>query len=273
MNTKMFFKIFVLLTIISIVLSGCSQPKVVDAKEVIKKNNIEEWDLLWISDSSGWGAAEIYAEYISEDLGIKINVNDKSMGGLSAGKVLNPLKGESDPNMDLMNMADYIAEAEIIVFYGNPERSVDPDNPGDWNCGQSPINQCYVTNCEMDTFDLYIDNVKEIFKIIKTIRKGTPTMIRAFDAYNPKLVGQCGADGVFDECRTCWKNYNNAIHIAADEMGVPVANVFDSLNGIDHTEDPNDKGYIRDDGIHPNEIGAELIANLLRDLGYEIEIP
>ncbi len=98
-------------------------------------------------------------------------------------------------------------------------------------------------------------------------------MIRAFDAYNPRLVSQCLPDGVFDECRACWENYNKAIHIAADEMGVPVANVFDAWNGIDHTEDPNEKGYVRDDGEHPNEKGADVIANLIRNLGYEMVIP
>lgn len=273
MNTKLFFKIIVLLTMVSVILSGCSQPRTIDANEVIEKNNVEEWDLLWISDSTGWGVAEVYADYVSKDLGIKINLNDQWMGGLSVGEVLNPLKGGSDPNLDLMNMADYIAEAEIIVFYGNPERSVDPENPWDWNCGQGSLSQCYVTNCDMDTFDLYIENVKEIYSIINTIRKGNPTMIRAYDSYNPRLVSQCLPDGTFEECRACWENYSKAIHIAAEEMGVPVANVFDTWNGVDHTENPVEKGYVRDDGEHPNEKGADVIANLVRDLGYEMIIP
>ncbi|MBE0687799.1 MAG: SGNH/GDSL hydrolase family protein [Anaerolineaceae bacterium] len=273
MRHKTYFRFVIFLTIISMALTGCSQSKVIEAREVIEMNNIEEWDLLWISDSIGWGVAEVYASYVSEDLGIKINLNDQRMPGLSAGKVLNLLKGGSYTNLDLMNIADYIAEAEIIVFYGNPERSVDPDNPGDWICGESPVNQCYVTNCEMDTFDLYIDHVKEIYGIIKTIRKGTPTMIRAYDSYNPRLVSQCLPGGTFDECRACWENYSKAIHIAAEEMGVPVANVFDAWNGVDHTENPVDKGYVRDDGEHPNEKGAEVIASVLRDLGYEMTIP
>ena len=95
-------------------------------KKLSSNDNVEEWDLLWISDSTGWGVAEVYASYVSEDLGIKINVMDNWMGGLSVGEVLNPLKGGSDPNFDLMNTADYIAKAEIIVFYGNPERSRRP---------------------------------------------------------------------------------------------------------------------------------------------------
>ena len=125
----------------------------------------------------------------------------------------------------------------------------------------------------MDAFSAYIADLKEIYSIIFEIRKGQPTIIRAIDAYNPRLQIDCQPDGVLDECITCWENYNNAIHQAADEFGVLVAPVFDTWNGLDHTENPNDKGYTRDDQTHPNEKGAEVIAQLLRDLGYEPMVP
>jgi lysophospholipase L1-like esterase len=79
-------------------------------------------------------------------------------------------------------------------------------------------------------------------------------------------------DGVFDVCLEFWKNNNNAIHQAAHEMGVPVAKIFDAWNGLDHRDDPNDKGYTKD-GVHPNETGARVIADLLREIGYEMVIP
>lgn len=269
-SKKLFFSIIVFsLLIISLV--ACNQDNTINAKEVIEKDNVKEWDLLWISDSSGWGVTDVYAAYVAEDLGIDIKVNDQSISGAAVGEVLAALKGEPTSSFNLANMDKFIKDAEIIVFYGNPTDSVVPDNPWDWNCGQG-VEVCYVNDCEMDTFDLYIEHIKEVYSIIHTLREGQPTIIRAYDAYNPRLKSQCSEDGVFDECLQCWENYNKAIHTAADEMGVPVANVFDAWNGPDHTEDPNDKGYTID-GEHPNEKGADVIANLIRDLGYEMVIP
>lgn len=232
----------------------------------------QELDLLWVTDSSGWGVANIYGEFIAQDLGMKVNVLDKWKGGLAAGRLLNALRGETTDEYDLDRMRDYVQDAEIIVIYGNPEQSVSDDNPWDWNCGQD-FSECYVTACEMDTFEKYIADLKEIYSIIFSLRKGKPTIIRAIDAYNPKLIRQCKPDGAYTECLLCWENYNRAIHMAADEMGVPVANVFDAWNGPDHTEDPNDKGFTQADKIHPNEAGATVIAELLRDFGYEAVIP
>jgi lysophospholipase L1-like esterase len=56
-------------------------------------------------------------------------------------------------------------------------------------------------------------------------------------------------------------------------MGIPIANIFDAWNGLDHTEDPVANGYTQEDNIHPNELGATVIAQVLRDLGYEPIIP
>lgn len=272
MKLKKNFLAILLVIFIGSLLSACSQPKTIDAKEIIEKNNVEEWAMLWISDSSGWGVADLYASYVAEDLGIKINLNDQWMGHLAVGEVLDSLNGETNPNMDLMRMSEYIKDADIIVFYGNPNQSLSLNNPGDWSCGESPVDACYVNSCGMETFDIYIEQIKEIYSIIHTLRKGEPTIIRAYDAYNPGINKQCTKSGVYEKCLECWENYNKAIHIAADEKGVPIANVFDAWNGLDHTEDPNDKGYTFD-GIHPNEKGAEVTANLLRDLGYEMIIP
>lgn len=233
----------------------------------------DTWDLLWISDSSGWGVADIYGQYIAEDNDVEVNVMDNWQGGLSAGRILQGLKEQNTHNLDLDKLNESIAEAEVIVIYGNPEDSHDPNNPWDWNCGQTTLVSCYVNNCAMESFSQYISDLKEIYSIIFEIRQGKPTIIRAIDAYNPNLVSHCQPDGMFDDCLACWENYNLAIHQAADEMGVPVAPVFDAWNGLDHTENPVEKGYTREDDTHPSDLGATVIADLLRELGYESITP
>jgi lysophospholipase L1-like esterase len=49
--------------------------------------------------------------------------------------------------------------------------------------------------------------------------------------------------------------------------------VYDAFNGPNHDQDPRDKGYIGSDGMHTNETGQDIIADLLRELGYEYSVP
>jgi len=268
--------VLLLITVLAAVLTGCQSGFSISSEDEIKseETKIEEdtWDLLWVSDSSGWGVAEIYGQYIAEDNNVEVNVIDSWLGGLSAGQILQGLKDQNTHNFNLDKLRERIAESEVIVIYGNPEDSLDLSNPGDWNCGQG-IEKCYVNNCSIDTFSKYIADLEEIYSIIFEIRQGKPTIIRAIDAYNPRLISNCQNDGAFVDCLACWETYNDAIHQAAEEMGVPVANVFNAWNGLDHSEDPVEKGYTQEDNVHPNELGATVIAQVLRDTGYDPIIP
>lgn len=233
----------------------------------------EEWDLVWISDSSGWGAAEVYADYVAEDMGVTVNLYDAGKGGLEARRVLAMLRGEDvvEYDMEMQGLAEAIKNAEIVVFYGNPEDAYGEDVfPGDWDCISSY--DAYVNTCEPENFAGYVANLEDIYQAIFDLKDGEPVIIRAFNAYNP-LVAPHKEEGVFEECRACWQNYNNAIAQAAAAYGVPLADVYAAYNGIDHNEDPREKGYIQSDGEHPNPTGDMVIAQTLRDLGYEVTIP
>jgi len=259
---------FVFITLfLALLLAACSTQPNGNTADLLE---MEQWDLLWISDSSGWGVAEIYAAYIEEDTGIPVNVYDYWDGGLSAGTILDILEGGNHPDVELDKIPELIPEVEVIVFYANPEESVDADDPMDWNCGQSPL-KTYVNTCEMDTFALYTQHLESIYEHIFELRDGRPLIIRAYDAYNPALA-RWEKDGTFDACQVCWGNYNTAIHQAAAKFNIPVAKVYDAWNGPDHDQDPNVKGYTKD-GIHPNELGAQVIAEELRKLGYDPVTP
>lgn len=250
-----------LLTTVLLLTSCSSQPSLLE---------MEEWDLVWISDSSGWDVAQIYAKMIEEDTGIKVNVIDNWKGGLSAGYVYTVLKGEPTPNATLEHLGEQIKEAEVVVFYGNPEESWEESNPADWMCVSS-LTQNYVNNCDMETFDTYIQQLEGIYQIIFELREGQPTIVRAYDAYNP-LIARFKEQGVYEDCKACWANYNAAIHQAAASYNVPVAAVAEAWNGPDWEQDPKAMGYTKD-GEHPNEVGATIIAQALCDLGYDPVTP
>ena len=229
--------------------------------------DMEEWDLVWISDSSGWGVAEVYAAMVEEDTGVKVNLNDYWMSTLSAGEVYNALKGEPTPRFKLTQLADLVKEAEIIIFYANPMNSIASDDPADWVC--IGFDSYYVKKCQ--DFETYIQHLEGVYQFFFDLRNGQPTIIRAYDAYNPRIA-EFDKQGAYEECKDCWADYNAAIHQAADKYHVPVAKVAEAWNGPNWDKDPIAMGYTKD-GEHPSELGAEVIAQALRELGYKPVTP
>ena len=240
------------------------------AVEIIPLDDLEEWDLLWISDSSGWDVADVYAAMVAEDTGKVINVHDKWIGGLPAGLIFQSLTGMyNGPSMTFEQIPELVSDAEIIVFYANPSESINESRPGDWECISG--HSSYVNDCDPEIFSTYIAHLETIYQRMIELRSGQPTIIRAFDAYNPR-INLFREKGVYEECRECWGNYNDAIRQAAAAYNIPVARISEAWNGSDWDLDPNDLGFTKD-GEHPNELGAEVIAQALRELGYAPVIP
>jgi hypothetical protein len=238
-------------------------PTVAPAPDLL---SLAEWDVVWISDSTGFNAAEVYASLIEEDLGVTVRLHDVAMGGLPARRVLQALRGDEDVvGLMLNQLPDLIREAEVVVFYANPAES----DAGDWNC-VGPV--FYVNDCSPEAFDQYRADLDEIYESIFALRGDAPVAVRAYDAYMP-IFTLWEREGVRDACSPCWENYNQVIREAAAAHDVPLAEVYAAYNGPDHTEDPRGKGYISEDGEHPSEAGDLLIAQLLHELGYEPTTP
>lgn len=237
------------------------------AVEITPLEDLETWDLVWVTDSSGWGVAQIYGEMVAEDTGKTVKVRDLWEGGFEAGEMLEILQGNySGGDFKFEQLPGFIAEAEMVVFYGNPSLSINPERPGDWEC--VPPGPWYVNDCDPEVFSLYKEHLKEVFRLILEGREGQPVIIRTYDAYQ-SLINQFREAGVYEECKQCWAYYNDAIRQAAAEMNIPLAPVAELWNGPDWTIDPDDDLGYTHDGLHPNELGAEVIAQALRELGYD----
>jgi lysophospholipase L1-like esterase len=209
--------------------------------------------------------ANRYATYIEQDLNVTVEVHDLSASSLSAGSVLDALRGESSPYPTSVDVPGLVREAEVVIVFGNPLASLSETHPGDWNLvGSHP----YARDCPPETFDTYQADLEAIYEEIRALRGDAPILIRAFDAYNP-LYSVYREQGVYDECVQCFEYHNEAISRAAEAQGVPLARVYDAFNGPNHNEDPREKGYIGEDGRHTTAGGREVIADLLRGLGYE----
>lgn len=262
MKILSYFMGIISITIISTLIAACTK--------INPLNELEEWDLVYISDSTGWGIADNHAKNIERDTGKSVRVHNYAIGGLQALSILNAL--QSDPEAETRkgfetSLRADVAEAEVIVFYVNARE--DPSEGrvmgGLANCiggSRAPV------DCTPEFHEPYLENLKAVYQKMLALRNGKPTIIRAVDFYNP-LISRHRANNIEVECTQCWEIYNSAVRQAAEEFQIPLVSIYDAFNGPDHDEDPVEKGYIGSDGEHASELGKQVIADLLSEAGYE----
>jgi hypothetical protein len=260
-----------ILIISVILLASCSNLYQKDipstAQEAIMQNESTEWDLVVISDSSGWGIAEKLAPMFAEELEIQVNAIEVSKGGLTAAEALHALKGEDTThNAKFQALPETIKNAEIVVFFANPVESIDSENPGDWEC-YSEVD-AYVKSCSLETFGQYMQDYEDIITEIKSLRKNEPLMLRLYTIWaRPDWWEQYEA---YDECAPCVETFFSSIQTVGEKFGIPVAITADVFNGAGHDRNPEDFGFIGNDGIHANDQGMEALARMIFELGFDL---
>jgi lysophospholipase L1-like esterase len=128
---------------------------------------------------------------------------------------------------------------------------------------------------------LFKSNWDQIMAMFLELRNETSgnikhTIIRTMDIYNPFIAvdsqsdtwpNDAGSD--FVVLKPYLEEVNAYIASTSTLAGIPYARVYLAYNGPTGDEDPILKGYIAFDGLHPNDLGHKVMADLLRDLAYQ----
>lgn len=259
MSIRLWIRILSIVFIIALFLAGCATPY------EMPQGSDAVWNLVVIGDSSLWELGEAFASQIEQDVGVKVVLEDYTLPGLSAGEVLQVLQTGKSTRFRLEKLPAALKDAEVVVMFVNPVNSIDPEKP--LNLGG-----CFSFhapgNCEPESFEKWISDLKAIWAEIIKLRNGQPTILRATDLYNP-LVSPWKERGVFEACTGCWENMSNAARLAAEAYDIPFLSRLDAFNGPNHEEDPREKGYIVSDGEHPSDLAAQFTAELFSEMGYE----
>ena len=223
------------------------------------------WHVVVISDSSLWGVGNALASQIEEEVGVEVLPDNFALSALSAGAVLQVLQTGKAPIRRLEALPAALRDAEVVVMFVNPVDSVDPEKPLNFDgCFYSSA----PSSCDPASFEKWTTDLKAIWAEIFKLRQGQPTILRATDLYNP-LVSDWNNHGVFEACTECWENMSNAARLAAEAYDIPFLSRFEAFNGVNHNEDPREKGYIGSDGEHLSDLGVQYTAELLSQMGYE----
>lgn len=222
------------------------------------------WDYVALGDSTpaGYGVArsyvDFYAVHIEADLGVKVTVHNWAMSGQTTGHLLDALRNNQD-------LRTAISEAEVVTLWTGWNDFGAPLSLYEGGLCGGPDN----LDCIREAVTSFKANFDGIIAEILSLGSTTDTIIRIADVGNP-FVARWKHQGTFEDLkRPCFEDWRDYIVQAASEHNIPVVHSYLVLNGPDGDEDPADKGLEQADGVHLNDAGHALIADLHREAGYE----
>ena len=117
----------------------------------------EPWDLLYLSDSQGWGVAERLSVHAAEALGVSVKAHEHAYDALTIADALELLRDERS----YPQLSDVARNAEIIVLHlGTLE--IDAVAPGLESCDSS-----YLTDAPepytIDDWQPYIEALQQVY--------------------------------------------------------------------------------------------------------------
>lgn len=232
------------------------------AADVIQETGVEEWSFVYIGDCYVRDFSRKLVPMFEEDLNIRINPINWYVGGDHSSYLANKIQ-----NNDLFR--DNIRNADIIII----------EIP--WNVFEEPslmLTGQRETGCEGMTPEecleqatqTYISDTGLIFKELSLLTDPSDTLIRAVDTYQFHTA-QIKEAGVFDIINDSWKQCNANVEKEAARYGIPTVKVYDTFMGEDNGNDPEALGLL-EDGRYQTDAGSTLIAELVREMGYEYSV-
>jgi lysophospholipase L1-like esterase len=202
------------------------------------------WDYVALGDSlaAGVGARRGYVDRYAEDLrdntGARVRVTDLGVSGQTSPQLLHSLRKDPSTRRALRG-------AEVVTFnigindLGQAHRSYETGS-----CGGARNERCL--RAAVETLE---GNWDAITEEILGLRPADETIIRTVGlGYTPR------AEGTFEPYLS---EVNRHIVSSAADNGIPYAEV--RLHEKEMSWD----------GVHPNDMGYEVIAERLRELGYQ----
>jgi lysophospholipase L1-like esterase len=205
-----------------------------------------------------------YRSMLAEDFAADVEVRSHQVSGETSAEFLDRLRTDEDLRADL-------AEADVITLLIPNDEWAEPTRTATGAEGRDPAacggddNQ----QCLRDMIDDYRDHVDQIFRELTALVDPSETVIRAQDVY--LVMTNVLTDERFAVLYPYWREGQEYVEEVAGEYGIPVAQVWDDFMGSDGAVvDLVEMGLVVPDGIHPTAEGAERMADLMHDLGYDL---
>jgi len=235
--------------------------------EGITEQSDKTWHIVVLNASDFWGLDKAYAALVEKCVGVKVELGRYAVGNLRTSGVLSVLRQQEPTISQLADLPSALSEADVVIMggLGRPDISLVSENLWDMDACVSATGS--PKNCNPASMEQLISDLKFVWGEIFKLRDNQPTILRAVDVYVAN-IRNWNEEGITLACTRCFENYSNAVRIAAEDYHIPFLSRYDVFNGINHDEDPIEKGYLVMDGIHPSELGAQVIAERLVQMGF-----
>ena len=202
-------------------------------------------------------AAVTYGAKASADLGTPVEVHNLTMhNSLTSPVLLAYLKQGTQIGRTGEDVRKAVASAEIVsVTIGfNDSTMADAEDV-------AAFTKKYETNLDA------------ILAQIDALRAGKPTIVLVTEIYNngigerPELDPDGPGTGV-DVWKPIVEAQNKVICTVAKAHAAVCVDIYHPFNGPDGLSSPGAAGYLGPDGVHPSQLGQDLIATAMSKAGY-----
>jgi lysophospholipase L1-like esterase len=208
-----------------------------------------------LNDSQG-GYAVRFRNYVQADTGASVTLVNRGVSGWTSADLLNALRTDE-------SLRAQIANSQIVT----------------WNIGANDFQDALLRfqsgSCggsdNQDCIRAAVANLKTnwnaIVAQILSLRSPSNTVLRTMDNYNP-AVDLARTFGVLHIVKPYLEEINRFIFLSAINNRIGCARVYQAFNGVNGEADAGRRGYLSADGLHPNELGHDIIASEFRALSY-----
>jgi lysophospholipase L1-like esterase len=208
-----------------------------------------------LNDSQG-GYAARFRNYVQADTGASVNLINRGVSGWTSADLLHALRTDE-------SLRAQIAGSQIVT----------------WNIGandfQDAVSRYQSGSCggadNQDCIRAAVANLKTnwnaIVAQILSLRSPSNTILRTMDNYNP-AVDLARLFGLLPVIKPYLEEVNRFIFLSAVNNRIGCARVYLAFNGVNGESDAGRRGYISPDGVHPNDLGHDIIASEFRALSY-----
>ena len=222
---------------------------------------VKQWDYLVLGDSQSQGLFLGYAKVLEQDLGIKVNILNRTVGGQSTMSLLRELRENQD-------LQDALRKAKVVTLNIPMARfGYAMGMFRDGKCGGADSQDCL-----REALKGYQEETGAIFAELVSLSNPSKVLVRTMDT--PQFMTRTSkARGKFQVYKSYWQAANKSVIEFAARYRIPVAMVYVAFMGPNGDDDPQDKGLMSNDEVHPTAQGNDLIVKLFRELGYQYAAP
>jgi len=209
------------------------------------------------------GVIGLYAGMLEEEFGVPVDVRSRAVWGSSPTQLLNAL-GSEGVQADL-------AEADLVLLEIPMGDSAGPFSTATGWQGRDPADCGGDDNqqCLRDYLAQNMASVEAILAALTATCDPSETLIRALDVYQLQVEDQITM-GTLQLTKPYWEAAQAFLEETSAGYGIPVAQVYEEFMGPDGTDDPQGRELVVADQRHPTQAGAQLIAEMIHDLGYDL---